>query len=482
MEKSSLSNIGSKIRKNRRVINLSQAELSKKLGISASYLNLIENGRRSVTVPLLIKLGNILGISLKELTPEGNQRLLSDIMDALSNEMFDDFDLTNIEVSEFVSNNPNIAKALLLLNDNHRNLSEDIQNRLERIDVNSISKTKNVTRLPAEIASDFLQEHSNYFLDLENIAIKVRKERNIKFDHYLIGGIERKLRDLLVDDYHIKIKIESQINDKNFVRNYNTETKTLILSDMLGYTSRKFQYAYQIAMLEGEEIVEKIIGKNKIYSEDVINLLKLSLFNYLAAAIVMPYEEFINTARKYQYDVEILMHHFATSFEQVTHRLTTLQAPKNQGVPFHMLKVDIAGNVSKRFSLSGIHIPRHGGACPRWNVYTAFLNPGRIQTQISRMPDGKVYFCIARAFEKGVEKHGTPKSFVSIGLGCDIKYGSELTYAEGINLSNKNLETPIGVSCRICPRMNCQQRAFPQIDREIRPNVNNKGITPYVSE
>ena len=124
----------------------------------------------------------------------------------------------------------------------------------------------------------------------------------------------------------------------------------------------------------------------------MINLLKLSLFNYLAAAIGMPYEEFINTARKYQYDVEILMHHFATSFEQVTHRLTTLQAPKNQGVPFHMLKVDIAGNVSKRFSLSGIHIPRHGGACPRWNVYTAFLNPGRIQTQISRMPDGKVYF------------------------------------------------------------------------------------------
>ena len=98
------------------------------------------------------------------------------------------------------------------------------------------------------------------------------------------------------------------------------------------------------------------------------------------------------------------------------------------------------------------------------------------------MPEGKVYFCIARAFEKGVEKHGMPKSFVSIGLGCDIKYASELTYAEGMDLNNKNLETPIGVSCRLCPRMNCQQRAFPPIDRELNLNVNYKGISPYISE
>ena len=136
--------IGENIKVFRKKLGLQANKLADQLSISASYLNLIENGRRSITVPLLIKLGNILGISLKELTPEGNQRLLSDVMDALSNEMFDDFDLTNIEVSEFVSNNPNVAKALLLLNDNHRNLSEDIQNRLERIDVNSISKKKNV--------------------------------------------------------------------------------------------------------------------------------------------------------------------------------------------------------------------------------------------------------------------------------------------------------------------------------------------------
>ena len=196
---------------------------------------------------------------------------------------------------------------------------------------------------------------------------------------------------------------------------------------------------------------------------------------------MMPYDDFLKSAKHHRYDVEILMHHYACSFEQVTHRLTNLQRPGNAGVPFHFLKTDIAGNVSKRFSLSGIHIPRHGGSCPRWNVYTAFLNPGKIHPQISKMPDGKVYFCIARAFEKGIEKHGMPKSFVSIGLGCDMKYAKDLVYSEGIDLTNRKLQMPIGVSCRICPRVECQQRAFPPIDKELKLDIKYRGTSPYVT-
>ena len=206
---------------------------------------------------------------------------------------------------------------------------------------------------------------------------------------------------------------------------------------MLTYTSRNFHLASQVAYLEASDIIEKVIQKNNVESEEVVPLLKLSLLNYYAAAFMMPYDDFLQSAKLHRYDVEILMHHYACSFEQVTHRLTNLQRPGNEGVPFHFLKTDIAGNVSKRFSLSGIHIPRHGGSCPRWNVYTAFLNPGKIHPQISKMPDGKVYFCIARAFEKGVEKHGMPKSFVSIGLGCDMKFAKDLVYSEGIDLKNK---------------------------------------------
>ena len=475
-----LSNIGSRIRKERRSKGLSQSDLSKKLAISASYLNLLESGRRTITVPLLIKIGNELGLSLKDLTVESNKRMLSDVMDVLSNEIFEDLDITNLETNEFINNNPNIAKALLILNDTHKSLRDDMQNRLEKMDVDSAIKEKKSSRLPVEVVSDFLQDNKNYFDSLERKTEELRDTIGLRFGPG-IGSTEIKFTNYLKSEHQNEVKIVPPEDDEKSVKKYNKKEKILYLSEMLTYTARNFHLAYQIAYFEGQKLIDKIIEDNKFYSEEVIPLLKISLMNYFAAALIMPYEDFLESAKKYKYDVEILMHHYAASFEQITHRLTNMQRPGNEGVPFHFLKTDIAGNVSKRFSLSGIHIPRHGGSCPRWNVYIAFLGPGKIHPQISRMPDGKVYFCIARAFEKGIERHGMPRSFVSIGLGCDIQYAKELTYSEGMDLQNKNLETPIGVSCRICPRVDCQQRAFPPIDKDLKLDISYRGTSPYVT-
>ena len=480
MDQKNLTNIGSKIRKERRSKGLTQTDLSKKLGISASYLNLLESGRRTITVPLLIKIGNELNLSLKDLTVESNKRILSDVMDVLSNEMFEDLDITNLETNEFINNNPNIAKALLTLNDSYKSLRDDTQNRLEIMDVESSIKEKKYTRLPLEIVSDFLQENKNYFDPLERKSEKLREVIGLRFGPG-IGSTEFKITSFLKNSHGIDVKIVPPEDDQKSIKKFDIEKNTLFLSEMLTYTARNFHLAYQVAFSEGNKLIDTIIEDNNFTSEDVIPLLKISLFNYFAASLIMPYEEFLESAKKYKYDVEILMHHFAASFEQITHRLTNLQRPGNAGVPFHFLKTDIAGNVSKRFSLSGIHIPRHGGSCPRWNVYIAFLNPGKIHPQISRMPDGKVYFCIARAYEKGIEKHGMPRSFVSIGLGCDMQYAKELTYSEGMDLQNKNLETAIGVSCRICPRVNCQQRAFPPIDKDLKLDINYRGTSPYIT-
>ena len=476
METSDLSNIGSKVRKERRIKGLTQFDLSKKLGISASYLNLIESGRRTITVPLLIKIGNELGISLKDLTIESNKRLLSDVMEVLSNEVFEDLDITNQETTDFINNNPTIAKALLTLNDSYKSFRDDTQNRLEKLDVDSSIKENKSSRLPVEIVSDFLQENRNYFDSLEKKAENIRNKIYFEEGHRTIG---HSLIQYLLNKHNIEVKVVANKQNEKSIKFYDENKKTLFLSSMITYTARNFHLAYQIGYFDAQKIIDDIISQNKIYSDELISLLKISLLNYFAAALLMPYDDFLENAKKYKYDVEILMHHYATSFEQITHRLTNLQRPGNEGVPFHFLKTDIAGNVSKRFSLSGIHIPRHGGSCPRWNVYIAFMNPGKIHPQISKMPDGKVYFCIARAFEKGIEKYGVPKSFVSIGLGCDIQYARELTYAEGIDLQNKNLETPIGVSCRICPRIDCQQRAFPPIDKKLKLEVGTRGVSPY---
>ena len=166
----------------------------------------------------------------------------------------------------------------------------------------------------------------------------------------------------------------------------------------------------------------------------------------------------------------------------MAHRATCLQDPIMKGIPFHMLRADIAGNISKRFSLSGIEIPRYGGACPKWNIYSAFTAPGKIHAGVSKMPDGEKYVCIARTVEKGIAKHGMFKSLLSIGLGCQVKHAKDFVYTDLLNLNDKNTETLIGVNCRTCDRMDCQQRAFPPLHKKFDIDLNKRGISVYVAD
>ena len=229
MVPSDLTNIGSRIRKERRSKGLSQSVLSKNLGISASYLNLLESGRRNITVPLLIKIGNELGLSLKDLTVESNKRILSDVMEVLSNEIFEDLDITNLETTEFINNNPNIAKALLTLNDSYKSLRDDMQNRLEIMDVESSIKEKKSTRLPVEIVSDFLQENKNYFDSLERKSEELRDKIGLRFGPG-IGSTEIKFTSYLKSEHNIEVKIVPPEDDQKSVRKYDSKKNILFLS------------------------------------------------------------------------------------------------------------------------------------------------------------------------------------------------------------------------------------------------------------
>ena len=181
-------------------------------------------------------------------------------------------------------------------------------------------------------------------------------------------------------------------------------------------------------------------------------------------ALLMPYGPFLEAARDSRHDLDLLSRRFQTSFEQVCHRLTTLQRLGAEGIAFHFLRVDIAGNISKRYAGSGFLIPQYGGACPRWIVHAAFLTPGRIVAQIASLTDGTSFFEIARAIEKPAGGgHHQPRSHFSIGLGCDLSRARELVYSDGLDLDSPRAAVPVGVTCRMCDRRDCAQRAFPPV-------------------
>ena len=465
--------IGPKIKSFRRQLGLQANKLAEQLGISPSYLNLIESGKRKIDGDLLLKVCEELKIELSDLTNKSDLNLVNDISELLDDQLFEDLDILGPEVKDLVNTNPKIARALIKLGDNYKQKDHEIISKVETLSGKIIDSRK--TSFPGEVISDFLQEKKNYFPKLEEFANKI-------FDKVQLNNRTRyvALCDFLRTEYSINVKDIIPEEGKPFSKIFNKNNKELLLSEYNSLETKKLHAAAQIAQEGAINEINEYLSEFKFPSDEAKRLTKIALLNYCAAAILMPYKLFHSECKKLKYDLELLQNTFATSFEQVAHRVTCLQAPKLPGIPFHMLRVDIAGNISKRFSLSGIEIPRYGGACPRWNVYSAFTRPGVIQAAVSKMSNGKKYVCIAKTVEKGVGRYGRKKSMLSIGLGCEAKYAKDFVYTENLNLNDKKTEIPIGVSCRTCDRLDCSQRAFPPLHKKFDVDIDTRGVSVYV--
>tara|TARA_Y100000996_G_scaffold330745_1_gene266963 strand:+ start:1439 stop:3133 length:1695 start_codon:yes stop_codon:yes gene_type:complete len=467
--------IGPKIKAFRRQLGLQANKFAEQLGISPSYLNLIEGGKRKIDGNLLIKISKELRVELSDLTSKSDINLENDISELLDDQLFEDLDILGPEVKDLVSTNPKIARALIKLGDNFKQKDHELVNKVENISGKIIDSRK--ASFPGEVISDFLQENKNYFPKLEEFA-------NLIFDKVQKNNRTRyiALCDYLKKEYSITVKDVIPEEQKPFSKIFNKSKKELLLSDYNSLETKKLHAAAQIAQEGALDIITDYLSNFNFPSDESKRLTQVALLNYCGAAILMPYKLFHSECKKLKYDLELLQNTFATSFEQVAHRVTCLQDPKLPGIPFHMLRTDIAGNISKRFSLSGIEIPRYGGACPRWNVYSAFTRPGVIQAAVSKMTNGEKYVCIARTVEKGIGRFGQAKSVLSIGLGCEAKYAKEFVYTENLDISDKKMEIPIGVSCRTCDRLDCSQRAFPPLHKKFDVDINSRGVSVYVSD
>ena len=467
--------IGPKIKAFRRQLGLQANKLAEDLSISPSYLNLIEGGKRKIDGDLLLKICERLNIDLSHLNAKSDINLENTISEILDDKLFEDLDILAPEVKDLVSTNPKIGKAIVRLGDILKKKDHELINKIEKISGKIVDNRKN--SFPGEVISDFLQEQKNYFPKLEEFANKVFQK--IQIDNrtrYL------SLCEYLKTEYSIIVKDVIPEENKPFSKIYNNQKKELLLSDYSSLETKKLHAAAQIAQLGAMKEVDYYLSKFSFPTLESKNLTKVALLNYCGAAILMPYKPFHTECKKLKYDLELLQNTFATSFEQVAHRVTCLQDPKLPGIPFHMLRVDMAGNISKRFSLSGIEIPRYGGACPRWNVYSAFTRPGVMQVAVSKMTNGEKYVCIARTVEKGIGRYGQAKSILSIGLGCDAKYAKDFVYTQNLNIQDKQNEIPIGVSCRTCDRLDCSQRAFPPLHKKFDVDINSRGVSIYVND
>ena len=467
--------IGPKIKGFRRQLGIQANKLAEKLNISPSYLTLIEGGKRKIDADLLLKICQELKIEVSDLAIKSDLNLANNISELLDDKLFDDLDILGPEVKDLANTNPKIGRALIRLGDILKKKDHELVNKIEKLSGKIVDSRK--SSFPGEVISDFLQENKNYFPKLEDFANKI-------FDKVKQNNRTRyiALCKFLNSEYGITVKDVIPEDGKPFSKVFNKKNKELILSDYLSLETKKLHAASQIVQEGAIDEINRLLETFNFPSEESKKLTKVALLNYCGAAILMPYKLFHSECKKLKYDLELLQNTFATSFEQVTHRVTCLNDPNLPGVPFHFLRVDVAGNISKRFSLSGIEIPRYGGACPRWNVYSAFSRPGVIQAAVSKMTNGEKYVCIARTVEKGIGRYGQKKSMLSIGLGCEAKYAKDFVYTENLDIHDKKSEIPVGVSCRTCDRLDCSQRAFPPLHKKFDVDINNRGVSVYVND
>ena len=251
-----------------------------------------------------------------------------------------------------------------------------------------------------------------------------------------------------------------------------------MLSALLRPENRTFGLAYQLALLEFAPILDRMVQGARPPDAGSRRLLHMSFANYAAGAIMMPYGKFLRAAEEHRYALDRLCGQFGANIEQVAHRITTLGRSGARGVPFFMLRVDPAGNISKRYAGESFPFSHFGGTCPRWHLHTAFQTPGQTIRQLIETPDGQRYFTISRTIERPIRPDLRDDALLAIGLGCDIRYAPRIAYADGLDLVNTPA-TPVGPACAICPRIGCAYRATAPAGRMLAVEENRKTISPY---
>ncbi|HUF55506.1 MAG TPA: short-chain fatty acyl-CoA regulator family protein [Thermohalobaculum sp.] len=471
MEKKAM--MGHKVRRLRRDNGLAQAQLAEMLGISPSYLNLIEHNHRPLTVALLLKLGQAFDVDLQSFAEDEETRTLAGLKEVFADPVFGDAELGRQDLRDLAMS-PAVAQAVIALYRAYRGTREDIETLAEKLADSDRNSFVSSARFPVEEVGDFFNAEANHFPEIEEAAEALTGSLDLARSD-LQGALTRHLERKT----GIGVKTMPANVMGSALRRFDRHSRRVLLSEMLPPSGRTFQIAAMIARLEHSELIDRLAARAKLSNREGRLLVEIGLANYFAGAVVMPYERFLKAAQAVRYDLEILERRFDASPEQVCHRLTTLQRPGAKGVPFFLIRIDKAGNVSKRFSPGSLHLARFGGACPRWNVHDAFRTPGVLHTQFSQMPDGTTWFSIARTVTKPGFGFRSPPPEFAIGLGCEASHASQLVYADALDLKNADAAIPIGVSCRLCPRLDCSQRAFPPLNHRLVIDGNLRGLSTY---
>lgn len=456
---------GPSLRRLRRDRGLTQADMAADLEVSPSYIALLERNHRPISAEILVRLAQTYAMDLSALAGATASDEAARLQTALRDPLFADLDAPAIETADMATNFPAMTEAFLRLFTAYR----EAQLALADTDAEFPDPSAGDSADPVAESRRFLAARRNCFPALDESAERLAAR---------CGGREGAVA-YLKTAHDLRVRRVPPHVMLGSVRRLDWHRREVLLDDELDAASQNFQVALQLAYLELAEEVDSVLSEGAFANESGERLTRRALASYAAAAILMPYGGFARAAETRRYDVEALARQFGASFEQTAHRLTTLQKPGQERVPFFFLRVDEAGNVSKRLDGAGFPFARHGGGCPLWNVHRAFRRPREILTQWLELPDGQRFFSIARTVTAGGGGFGRPRFDRAIALGCAEEHAARLVYTQDRASPGPESATPIGIACRICQRSACTARSAPPIGRQILPDDIRRTSAPF---
>lgn len=435
------------------------------LEISPSYVNLIERNQRPVSADLLVRLSAVYGLDLSHLGGAESDAVFAELSAAFADPIFRTAGATREDAFDLAAGNPILAEAVASLYRAWRAGQADL--------VEARAGRASPEGDPVEEARGFIQANRNHFASIDAAAEAIAADLNAA-GASLYDALARRFLDI----HRLRVRVLPDDVMVGAFRRLNRHAGELSLSERLDMASRVFHLSLQLSLIELQGALDQTVNAARFTSDAGRRLSRAALANYAAAAIMLPYEAFLKSAKSLSYDVEAIGRRFGASFEQVAHRLTTMQRPGAEGIAFFFVRVDAAGNMSKRYSGDVFPFARYGGSCPLWTVHETFRLPRRVLTQIIELPDGQRYFSIARTVQGGAGGFNAPVAERAVALGCRLGDAKSLIYARGTDLDAAPA-TPIGLTCRLCERIDCAARAHPPMRRRLVIDEHNRLAAPF---
>lgn len=445
--------------------------MARRLKISPAYVNLLENNQRALSVPVLMALTDAYGVDMREVLRDRDAVRLAELRNAVGDPAFSKSRPDLSELRAAVDHAPRLTDLFLQLYCSHRRAIDHLASLGA-----AGAEGEYPDRSPDTAVHNFFRDSSNYFDPLEMAAEEIRAQvMGAPDDMYAL------LKHRLRSKHGITVRQVSIEDMPDSLRVFDDRAAEVRLSEVLDHPNRVFQLAHVLALLELPALLDELTGQSGIESAAARARCRVELANYFAAALLMPYEPFLDLAERTAYDLDRLGAAFGATFEQVGHRLTTLQRDGARGVGFFLLRLDRAGNVTKRVNATSFALAEKGGSCPVWNVHNAFATPGVVLSQLVEMPDGAQYFTLGRTVRRPVSGQPVQNTRRVLVLGCERAEAHRIGYARTIDLDPDGPVSPIGIGCRLCPRHACSERAHQPLLVDLPLDANRRGQTRHES-